>query len=138
MATIESAARAAHAHVAQAEAMVRQGVATKSDALLASVRAGEIDAQLAEATGAVQTARRQLAVLLGRTGNVDADVAATRALPSAERIRIVVAGDTAAQTAQPRADVEAAALGLDAARAEDRATVIRAVHLELGCAALRG
>ena len=31
-------ARAAHAHVSQAEAMVRQGLATRSDALLASVR----------------------------------------------------------------------------------------------------
>ena len=63
-----SAAGAAHAHVAQAEAMVRQGLVTKSDALLASVRAGDVDAQLAEAEGAAATARRQLAVLLGRDG----------------------------------------------------------------------
>ncbi|MEO8624306.1 MAG: TolC family protein, partial [bacterium] len=51
MATLEAAARAAHAHVAQAESMVRQGVVTKSDALLASVRASDVDMQLAEAEG---------------------------------------------------------------------------------------
>ena len=66
--TLVSAARAAHAHVAQAEAMLRQGLVTKSDALLASVRAGEVDSQLAEADGAASTAVRQLAVLLGGDG----------------------------------------------------------------------
>src|SRR5512141_1178419 len=58
--TLRSAAHAAHAHVSQAEALVRQGLATRSDALLASVRAGEIDAQLAEADGAATTARQSL------------------------------------------------------------------------------
>jgi outer membrane protein TolC len=116
---IESASRAAHAHQSQAEAMVRQGLATKSDALLAAVRAGETDAQLAEAIGAVQMARRHLAVLLGRGDVRDQDLASTRPLPSAERIRLAVAGDTSPQTTQPRADVEAATLGLEAAHADE-------------------
>jgi outer membrane protein TolC len=67
VAALRAAARAAHAHVAQAEAMVKQGLVTKSDALLASVRAGDVDAQLAEAEGSAVTTRRQLAVLLGRS-----------------------------------------------------------------------
>ena len=117
--TLRSAARAAHAHVAQAQALVRQGMATKSDALLAEVRAGDIDAQLAEAEGGAQTARRQLAVLLGRDGaELPSDVAAPSALPSGERIRATVAGDTAAVAAVPRADVRSAGLGRDAARGD--------------------
>ena len=62
---LRTAARAAHAHVAEAEAMVRQGLVTKSDALLASVRAGDVDAQLVEAQGDASAARRRFAVLLG-------------------------------------------------------------------------
>jgi len=98
---------------------VRQGVATKSDALLAAVRAGEIDAQLAEAAGAAQMARRELAVLLGRGDGRDEDLVPLRPLPSAERIRRTVAEDTVAQTRQPRADVQAANYGLEAAHADE-------------------
>ena len=117
--TLQVAARAAHAHVAQAEAMVRQGLVTKSDALLASVRAGDIDAQLAEAEGAALTARRQLAVLLGRDGtDLPADLAAPSRLPSGALIRSVVSGDTAVLPAQPRADLRAASEGAAAARAD--------------------
>ena len=111
--TLRSAAKAAHAHVSQAEALVRQGVATKSDALLASVRAGEIDAQLAEAEGEVSNARRALAVLLGQQ-NAPSVVPAE--LPSADRIRAVAAADTADIPAYRRADVQAALRGFDAAR----------------------
>ena len=117
--TLQVAARAAHAHVAQAEAMVRQGLVTKSDALLASVRAGEIDAQLAEAEGAALTSRRQLAVLLGRDGTeLPADLAAPARLPSGALIRTFVSSDTAALPAQPRADLRAASEGAAAARAD--------------------
>jgi outer membrane protein TolC len=116
---LQSAARAARAHQAQAESMVRQGLVTKSDALLAAVRAGEIDAQLAEASGNAITARRQLAVLLGGDGaDLPVDMAAPNALPSAERIRAVVGTDTAFTVGERRADVDAAARGLDAAHAD--------------------
>jgi outer membrane protein TolC len=114
--TLQAAARAAHAHAAQAEAMVKQGLVTKSDALLASVRAGEMDGQLAEATGGVVTARRQLAVVLGRDGAVPADLGTRPELPSSDRIRAEVAADTAAYPQQTRLDVRAATDGEAAAR----------------------
>jgi outer membrane protein TolC len=114
--TLEAAARAAHAHAAQAESMVKQGLATKSDGLLAGVRAGEMDGQLAEAEGGAATARRQLAVVLGRDGSVPADLGAHPQLPSSERIRAEVARDTAAYPQQIRSDVRAATEGLAAAQ----------------------
>jgi outer membrane protein TolC len=99
--------------------MVRQGLVTKSDALLAAVRAGEVDAELADAQGGAQTARSQLAVVLGHTSATTLDFSPRRALPSAESIRAVVAGDTVVQAARPRADVNAASHALDAARADE-------------------
>ena len=117
--TLESAASAAHAHLAQAEAMVRQGLVTKSDALLASVRAGEIDMQLAEARGGAATARQQLAVLLGGDGGATSPAVFVPAtLPSTARIIALTAGDTAEMAPGQRADVQAASRGLDAARAD--------------------
>ncbi len=117
--TLRSAALAAHAHVSQAEALVRQGMVTRSDALLALVRAGDIDAQLVEADGQALTARRSLAVLLGRKSD-DASLPplSPSALPSGERIRAVVSDDTAAIVPVERADVQAALNGLDAARTD--------------------
>lgn len=115
-ATLRSAARAAHSHVSQAEALVRQGLATRSDALLASVRAGEIDAQLAEAEGAATTARQSLAVLLGQNAD-GSSLASPAALPSGERIRAIISRDTAEITPAERADVKAALKGFDAASA---------------------
>ena len=116
---LRTAARAAHAHVAQAEAMVKQGLVTKSDALLASVRAGDVDAQLAEAEGATATTRRQLAVLLGRDGGeLPNDLIAATRLPPTERIRAEVAGDTVARAAEPRADVRSATDALASARGD--------------------
>lgn len=115
---LRAASLAAKAHVAQAEALVRQGLATKSDALLASVRAGEIESELAEAEGAESSARRGLAVLLGQTGEASVTLSTTSALPSGDLIRSVVSGDTASVAEAGRADVEAALRGLDAARAD--------------------
>ena len=118
---LRAAARAAHAHVAQAELMVNQGLVTKSDALLASVRGGDVDAQLADAEGAVAAARRQLAVLLGRDGGeIPNDAIQATHLPPSERIRAEVAGDTVVRAAEPRADVRAATDGLAAARGDAR------------------
>lgn len=128
VATLRGAARATAAHLKQAQSMVQQGLVTKSDALLASVRASEIDAQLAASAGASASARRQLAVLLGRDGGESArrlELPAT--LPSGDRIRVVVAADTGAIEAMPRADVLSASRGLAAARAE--ALRARSVYL---------
>ena len=117
-ATLQTAARAAHAHVTQADAMVKQGLVTKSDALLAEVRAGEVDAQLAEAQGGAATALQQLAVLLGRDGSAPVDLGFRVQLPSSERIRAEVAVDTTLLSGQTRSDVRAATDGLAAARTE--------------------
>ena len=119
VAALRAAARAAHAHVAQTEAMVRQGLVTKSDALLASVRSGDVDAQLAEAEGAAITTRRQLSVLLGRSGDaLPNDLIQATHLPPTDRIRAEVAGDTVARAAEPRADVRSATDALAAARGD--------------------
>ena len=119
VAALRAAAVAAHAHVAQAEAMVKQGLVTKSDALLASLRAGDVDAQIAEAEGAAATSRRQLAVLLGRSGHdMPNDVIQAKRLPPTERIRAEVADDTVARAGEPRPDVRAAIDALAAARAD--------------------
>lgn len=126
--TLQAAARAAHAHVTQAEAMVRQGLVTRSDALLAAVRAGEVDAQLAEAQGAAESARHQLAVLLGGSADPQAAAVALPArLPHADRIRNAVAPDTADAEPGSRGDVRAATEGLAAARAD--ANRARAAYL---------
>jgi outer membrane protein TolC len=117
--TLRAASLAAHAHVKQAESLVRQGLATRSDALLASVRAGDIDAQLAEAEGGTSTALRSLAVLLGQnSADGSASTLSPSALPSGDRIRAVISDDTAALIPVERADVQAALNGLDAARTD--------------------
>lgn len=117
--TLAAAARAAHAHVAEAEATVRQGMATRSDALLAAVRAGDVDAQLADATGGVTIARERLAVLLGTAPSVLDGVAGIPAvLPPSDRLRAIVAADTMPMPPEPRADVAAAREGSAAASAD--------------------
>lgn len=118
VATLEAAVRSARAHVAQTEAMVRQGLVTRSDALLASVRAGDVEAQLAEAQGASETMRRQLALVLGRPNStLAADSVTPATLPSASRIRAVVAPDTDASV-ESRADVRSAQQQSAAAQAD--------------------
>jgi outer membrane protein TolC len=114
------AARAAHAHVAQAESMVKQGLVTKSDALLASVRAGDVDAQLAEAEGAAATSVRQLAVILGRAEDDPPNdiIDDAKRLPSAERIRAEAVRDTGSRPGEPRADISAANDALAAAQGD--------------------
>ena len=123
LSTLQAAARAAHAHVSQAEAMVRQGLVTKSDALLAAVRAGDVDAQLAEADAGVVDARRRLAVLLGDVKASDAVLPVVPTmLPLAGRIRSAAVNDTAVSAvgvrADVRADVRAATIGAEAAGAD--------------------
>ncbi|HYD53337.1 MAG TPA: TolC family protein, partial [Gemmatimonadaceae bacterium] len=117
-ATLAAATRAAQAHQRQAEAMVRQGLATKSDALLAAVKAGELEAQQAEADADARTATRQLALVLGAGDG--ALPALPERLPTAEQVRAVVADDTTDLGAAVRADVRAATLGQQAARLDVR------------------
>lgn len=118
--TLRAAEQAALAHRKQAEAMAKQGLVTTSDVLLASVRAGEISAQLAEAAAEASTARRQFRLVLGVAS--DTGMLPPAALPSTANILALVARDTAAQSTESRADVIAATRALDAATANQRRT----------------
>ena len=129
VATLETAARAAHSHVAQAQSMVRNGLVTKSDALLASVRAADVDALLAEARGGASIARNQLAMVLGRDPGRAVSIAPT--LPAIPHLREIAAPDTALDAQGPRLDVQAASFGAEAARADAlraRATLLPRIN----------
>ncbi|HET9039896.1 MAG TPA: TolC family protein [Gemmatimonadales bacterium] len=117
VAALDSAARAAHAHARQAESLHRNGVAARSDALLAAVRASEADNHLVAAQGAERLAKVQLAVALGAVG--DTALVLPDSLPDAEVLSALVAtaGD---ETPADRADVRAARLALSAATADGR------------------
>ncbi|HEU4569608.1 MAG TPA: TolC family protein [Gemmatimonadales bacterium] len=111
--TLEAARAAAAAHVRQAQAMLDQGLVTRSDLLLAQVRAGEVEAQLAGARAQATLARRQLALAIGAPDDTAGTLPGE--LPSADRIRVVAAAlDTT--HAGERADVLAAEAAAQAAR----------------------
>ncbi|MHB1861981.1 MAG: TolC family protein [Gemmatimonadaceae bacterium] len=116
---LDSAAAAAHAHVRAAQSMERNGMVTRSDVLLASVRANELDAQRAAAEGNALLARRQLGTLLAMPGQA---VTVDPRIPSAQTLRDETAPDTANANAGAagRADLRAATLGAEAAGADAR------------------
>ncbi|MCU0635225.1 MAG: TolC family protein [Gemmatimonadaceae bacterium] len=124
--TLSASVRAAQAHLRQAQAMTREGVVTRADALLAAVRAGDLDALLAEARAAADDARRQLLVSIGREVRADPEVQLPlpAALPDGDAIRRVVAPDTGdvPMAWSSRPDVRAASAGRRAARADARRT----------------
>ena len=122
VAALDSAARAAHSHQRVAESQHRNGLVTRSDALLAAVRAGQIDAQLIDARGTARLARARLAVTLGAPA--DTAFSLPDRLPDTTAIAALAeAADTAA--AADRADVRAARLARDAAAADQqRATAL--------------
>ncbi len=112
--TLRAALDAAHSHARQAESMVGQGLATRSDALLASVKAGEIEALLLGAESQTRLAQRGLAVLLGDPA--DTAFSLPDSLPAAVAITGMMAPAPAgAEPPGVRADVEAAFHARDAA-----------------------
>lgn len=115
--TLESALSAARAHVRQAESMVNNGLATRSDALLASVQQGRLEAQLVGARGNAVIARERLALILGQPG--DTGFTLPDSLPSASRIRSVATGRTV-DSSSTRLDLAAARFGVEAARSDAR------------------
>jgi len=117
--TLSTAWDAAREHQRQAEAMVREGLATRSDALLASVRAGEIEANLLEARSQARLAKSGLALLMGDPADTTFELPST--LPSAETVRLTVThASTDSAAPAERADVQAAASAREAARADLR------------------
>ncbi len=121
---LQQAAAAATSAVRQVQSMVQQGMVTKADALQASVRAGDVEAQLLTATMEAETARQQMAVLLGRPDGVAPTLPAH--LPDDAPVRALAERDTLRGTdrvaftnaLQDRADVRAARAGLAAADAD--------------------
>lgn len=122
--TLIAANRAAAAHVARAEALADTGLVTRSDALLASVRAGEIAAKQLEAAADAEHAQRGLAVLLGVSA-LPASLPTT--LPSADAIRRAASLDAQQDAPAIRADVSAA----EAARSAASSDALRAKSLYL-------
>jgi outer membrane protein TolC len=115
--TLETAAEAAQAHLRQAESLLRNGMVTQSDVLLASVRAGEVESQLVAARGSVPISRMRIALVLGTPG--DTGFTLPQALPPSHLV------DRIGRSATPppsfeRADVEAANLALEAAGEDKR------------------
>jgi len=119
--TLEASTAAGQAHVRQAESMVTNGLATRSDALLASVQLGQLEAQLIGARGNVGISRERLAFLLGHPG--DTAFTLPDSLPTAAQIRKLLTPSTAESAA--RLDVTAARLGLEAARRDVRRAFAR-------------
>jgi len=114
--TLETSTAAGQAHVRQAESMVTNGLATRSDALLASVQLGQMEAQLIGARGNAGIARERLALLLGQPG--DTAFTLPDSLPSAVQIRNLMTPSIWDSSA--RLDVTAARLGLEAAQRDVR------------------
>ena len=96
--TLDTAFRAARSHVGQARSAVRNGLATPSDALLAEVKAGEVETQLLQARQDADLARRQRGALLGTPD--DTLLTLPAALPSAEAARALLAARAGRGTAR--------------------------------------
>ena len=117
--TLEAALEAAQSHQRQAESMVREGMATRSDGLLAAVKAGEVEVKLLEARSQARIARRGLATAMGDPS--DTLFVLPAALPSDSTLHLLAAppvSDSAALAG--RSDVQAARLALSAAEADAR------------------
>lgn len=115
--TLAAALASARAHVEQAASMHRNGVVTASDALLANVRAGDVEAQLLEATAGARSARQSLGLVLGERDG--ARLAPAGTLPTPDALRALAREDSALAPVT-RADETAALLAADAATADGR------------------
>jgi outer membrane protein TolC len=115
--TLEVAVRAGREHVRAAERLKEQGLATRSDLLLAEVKAGELEARLVAAKGEAGIAKRALAVVMGDPA--DTLWSLPDSLPEAGAVR-AEAELALAGSADPvsRADVLAAVKGAEVARAD--------------------
>jgi outer membrane protein TolC len=123
--TMEAALQAGRAHVRQAELMVKAGLVTRSDALLAEVKTGEVETRLLEAQSELKLAQQALAILLGEPG---ATYGLPQLLPPAEAVRAILQPNTVLDAAiEQRADVTAARKGARAAELD--ATRANALYL---------
>ncbi|MDX2192703.1 MAG: TolC family protein [Gemmatimonadales bacterium] len=111
--TLARADTAAQARVRAIEAMLRDGVVTRADLLLASVRAGEVAQQFVAARAGARQARRQLALALGAPADTLLELPV--ALPAPDTL-----APSGTDTSRPTATLRAAEAGADAARADAR------------------
>jgi outer membrane protein TolC len=109
------AVTAAREHVRLTESMAKNGMVTPSDALLASVKAGEVEAMLLEAEGAAATSRLALATVIGTPADTYFTLPAQ--LPPVDAVRLV-ANDALAAPPAERADVLAVRAAVAAADAD--------------------
>ncbi len=114
--TLQTSLAAARAHQKAAESMVSNGLATRSDALLAAVQTGQLQTQLAGAQGQVIMARAQLMLAMGQPD--DTALVLPDSLPTVDAILSL---ETIAGT-EPgtRYDLTTARIGLEAARLDVR------------------
>lgn len=121
VATLEAAAAAAQGHVRQACALLEQGMVTRADLLLAEVKAGELEADLAAARGDLSLATRTLALVLGTPD--DTTLRLPTALPPRQAVEASLATmESGGAAGGARGDVIAATLGREAASADLRRT----------------
>lgn len=99
---------AARAHVERSRSLLDQGLVTRSDVLLAEVKAGELETRLLAARSDARLAVRRLALTLGTPDDTSLVLPAT--LPSRDRLARVRRDSVAA-----RADLEAAGYARQAA-----------------------
>jgi outer membrane protein TolC len=116
--TLTEAVRAAQAHARQADEMLEAGLVTRSDVLLASARAGELEAGRLDAVRDSVLARSHLAVLIGERPDVLTGISR---FPSDSAVD-VMAREVLALEPLTRADVE----GAQSAAAAATANVARA------------
>ncbi len=115
--TLVAGTDAARANLRQAQSLVTNGLATRSDALLASIQAGQVEAQLIGARGEADIAHQRLAILLGQPG--DTAFVLPDSLPPAAAIRDLADGSQP-DSVGARLDVTAARLGASAAQRDVR------------------
>jgi outer membrane protein TolC len=119
-AMLEVALQAARAHVDQTEKMQKAGLVTRSDALLAAVKAGETETALIAAQSEATIARQQLALLLGAPGDTTEAIPTT--LPDYASVRSLLSSNAVGGSIDARSDLSAAndqasAAGFDLQRA---------------------
>jgi outer membrane protein TolC len=113
---LDTSLASALAHQRQAESMHRNGVVTRSDALLAAVRAGEVEARLIGARGDSSLSGARVALAIGAP--LDSVRIQAARLPDVSAIRALLVAPLPPAVERP--DVQAARLSLEAARSDAR------------------
>lgn len=115
--TLEAGLQAANAHVREAERLLDQGMVTRSDVLLARVRRDQLEVDLLAAAAEQRLAGRRLSMAMGSPEPVST---LPCALPSPDSVAAFLEAVPSGSSTAGRADLAAARLGAEAARADQR------------------